>query len=495
MSERVLPKGWVETTLGQIVEYGKAEKATREQVDNDTWVLELEDIEKSSSKIIRRLSFSQRQFKSTKNRFRKGDVLYGKLRPYLDKVVMAERDGVCTTEIVPLDARPHLDNRYLFYWLKSSNFLSYVNEVGYGVNMPRLGTKDGKTAPLVLAPREEQKAIADKLDELLAQVNNLKARLDGIPVILKRFRQSVLVAAVSGRLTSDWRSAMPHVKRQSLDEIYSYWEEKLCSEGRRFKRPKLSPPGEGGGTLPDCWVKTQLGYVFSVYVGATPSRSEPGFWNGNIPWVSSAEVAFCRICDTKENITQEGLRSASTELHPKGTVMLAMIGQGKTRGQPAILNIEACHNQNTAALEVPEGFCVSEFLYYYLCEKYEETRMVGGGNNQMALNKKKVQELPFPLPPLEEQAEIVRRVDQLFAFADQVEQQVKNAQARVDKLTQSILAKAFRGELTAEWRAENPELISGENSAEALLERIKVEKAKQNPASKSRKKKTAETAG
>jgi len=94
--------------------------------------------------------------------------------------------------------------------------------------------------------------------------------------------------------------------------------------------------------------------------------------------------------------------------------------------------------------------------------------------------------LSFPMPSLEEQTEIIRRVDQLFAFADQIEQQVANAQARVDKLTQSILAKAFRGELTADWRAAHPELISGEHSAEALLERIKAEKAKQKPAGKGR---------
>lgn len=96
------------------------------------------------------------------------------------------------------------------------------------------------------------------------------------------------------------------------------------------------------------------------------------------------------------------------------------------------------------------------------------------------------------MPPVEEQAEIVRRVHQLFAFADQVEQQVANAQARVNRLTQSILTKAFRGELTAEWRAENPELTSGVNSTEALLERIKAEKAKQQkPAGKERGKKPA----
>lgn len=89
----------------------------------------------------------------------------------------------------------------------------------------------------------------------------------------------------------------------------------------------------------------------------------------------------------------------------------------------------------------------------------------------------RIKSLPLILPPLQEQHEIVRRVEQLFAYADTIEKQVNNALTRVNSLTQSILAKAFRGELTAQWRAENPELISGENSAAALLEKIKAERA------------------
>lgn len=96
--------------------------------------------------------------------------------------------------------------------------------------------------------------------------------------------------------------------------------------------------------------------------------------------------------------------------------------------------------------------------------------------------------MPIHLPSIEEQTEIVRRVDQLFAYADTVERQVNSALERVNQLTQSILAKAFRGELTTQWRADNPELISGENSAEALLERIKAERAAQAPKKRTRKK-------
>ena len=159
--------------------------------------------------------------------------------------------------------------------------------------------------------------------------------------------------------------------------------------------------------------------------------------------------------------------------------MLAMIGQGKTRGQPAILDIEACHNQNTAAIRVHTEYCVSEFLYYYLYERYEETRRVGSGNNQQALNKKSVQSLPFPLPPHAEQSEIVRRVEQLFAFADQLEAKVAAAKSRIDHLTQSILAKTFRGELVPQDPNDEP--------ASVLLERIKAQRAAAPKAKRGRK--------
>ena len=110
-----------------------------------------------------------------------------------------------------------------------------------------------------------------------------------------------------------------------------------------------------------------------------------------------------------------------------------------------------------------------------LLENYEETRKAASGGNQPNLNLNKVRDIPILLPPFDEQTEIVARVEHLFAYADQIEQRVKDAQAKVNHLTQAILAKAFRGELTADWRIQNPDLISGENSAVALLAKIKAE--------------------
>ena len=170
-----------------------------------------------------------------------------------------------------------------------------------------------------------------------------------------------------------------------------------------------------------------------------------------------------------------------------------MYGEGKTRGQVTELKIKATCNQACAAITVNNDMVLTSFVKIRLQENYEETRKVAAGGNQPNLNLKKVREILVELPSIKEQTEIVRRVEELFAFADKVEAQVNAAQARVNNLTQSILAKAFRGELTADWRATNPELISGDNSAEALLERIKAERealalaAKKKPRAKKAK--------
>ncbi|EPI2105765.1 restriction endonuclease subunit S [Providencia rettgeri] len=377
-----------------------------------------------------------------------------------------------------------LNNKLLLHYLNQFDYQGYVN----GGTRLKLTQSNMRTIPVPLPSLAEQKSIVDKLNTLLTKVEQSKARLERISDLLKAFRQSVLSAAVSGKLTEKWREEHSTLNAISLTEIDSYWSSQYIKFGK--KRPNLNiiAPISSIQT-PKSWLNTNIGYIFDVYVGATPSRTVKDYWEGSIPWVSSSEVAFCRITSTKETISALGLSKTSTNLHPPGTVMLAMIGQGKTRGQVAILDIQACHNQNTAALRVPTGLVISEYLYFYLVKQYEETRRIGGGNNQQALNKSFVQSLEFLLPPFKEQQEIVRRIEELFTFADSIEQKANAALERVNNLTQSILAKAFRGELTADWRAANPDLISGENSAESLLEKIKAERKALEPAKKTRARK------
>lgn len=143
-------------------------------------------------------------------------------------------------------------------------------------------------------------------------------------------------------------------------------------------------------------------------------------------------------------------------------------------------------NNHVHILSAPTKIA-NDYLCYALMY-YKIIPWLTGTTGRAKLTQGALNVLPIGLPPEREIEEIVRRVEQLFAYADTIEKQVNNALARVNNLTQSILAKAFRGELTAQWRAENPELISGENSAAALLEKIKAERAASGGKKASRKK-------
>ena len=206
--------------------------------------------------------------------------------------------------------------------------------------------------------------------------------------------------------------------------------------------------------------------VGAVCNGSTPSRKLPAFWGGSIPWVSSGEVRNNVISQTHEGITEEGFESTSVRMLPKGTVLLAMIGEGKTRGQTAILKLPATINQNVAAVVLNNDHVSSEFLWHWFQFQYTSTREKGSGSGPQALNCQRVRELPFILPPVAEQKEIVRRVESLFTLADHLEARYKKGKAYVDKLTQSILAKAFRGELVPQDPNDEP--------ADKLLERIRA---------------------
>lgn len=169
-----LPEGWEWVRLGFITNYGECDKAEPTDANADTWIVELEDIEKSTSKLLNRVKFSERPFKSSKNKFNKNDVLYGKLRPYLDKVLVADNSGVCTTEIIPIKAYGNILSGYLRLLLKSPRFIAYANESTHGMNLPRLGTEKATHAVVQLTAITEQIRIVNKVDELMSLCDQLE---------------------------------------------------------------------------------------------------------------------------------------------------------------------------------------------------------------------------------------------------------------------------------------------------------------------------------
>ncbi len=426
---------------------------------------------------------------------KRGDILISRVRPTRGAIVLIKEKELCVSNAFTI-LRPisPISSSILWYYLAwNKQYLSYLGENCSGTLYPTISDKTVVDYPFPIPPLNEQKLIVEMLDAILPKVNSTKAHLEKIPVLLKKFRQSVLAAACSGRLTEDWREAkdITLYGNDLLAEIRSRRQkqyENLCYQHeangeRKPKKPILEIQIETTEyfEIPLTWIECHIGDIGEVSNGATPSRPQKEFWNGDVPWVSSGLVQNNRIKAAEEYITKKGFDKSSVKLLPKGTVLIAMIAEGKTRGQSAILDIEATINQNIAGIVIDHGLIVSEFLQLWFILNYNKNRNVGSGTGPQALNCDRVRELPFVLPPIEEQHEIVRRVEKLFTFADSLEIKYNKAIERVEKIDQSILAKAFRGELVEPDPNDEP--------AEDLLKRILEEKAKLEGGKKARKKK------
>jgi type I restriction enzyme S subunit len=251
----------------------------------------------------------------------------------------------------------------------------------------------------------------------------------------------------------------------AIEEQFS----RLDDAGSSLERVKSRPGTYRAALLASFvggWQEHRLGEISTIHVGTTPSRRAAELWGGGVPWVSSGEVAFCRIRETRETISPLALTSPD-RLHPAGTVLLAMIGEGRTRGQAAVLDVAAAHNQNSAAIRLDHQVCTPGWLYYVLMARYEETRRAGSGAQQPALNRARVAALTVPLPPLDDQRRMVSELDKQLSLLEAIDDAIDLAMGRGRSLRRSILERAFRGDLVAQDTSDEP--------ASALLERIREE--------------------
>ncbi|WEM00435.1 MULTISPECIES: restriction endonuclease subunit S [Delftia] len=209
-----LPQGWEWVRLGEITNYGTTTKV--EKLQPNTWVLDMEDIEKSSGRLLQRLRFAERPALSDKNCFSAGDVLYGKLRPYLNKVLVADEDGVCTTEIIPFHCYGDYVPQYFRLVLSSPFFLEYVNARSYGMKMPRLGTEDARNSLIPLPPLAEQSRIVTRVEELMRLCDALDAKGK-----LESTQHAQLVSTLLGSLTS---SATPEELADNWQRVAQHFD-------------------------------------------------------------------------------------------------------------------------------------------------------------------------------------------------------------------------------------------------------------------------------
>lgn len=329
------------------------------------------------------------------------------------------------------------DSRWLLHFFSSENGYRALQSAVAGGH---LTNGRARQIEVPLAPLDLQAKISDVLDVVRKRSLSAAKHLSAARQAAKRFRRAVLSAACSGRLTQDWRASPGNIAVSA--------ELKARRATRESNRRSTNPPDDRAlDEIPAEWAWAALGEVADIRLGGTPSRADERFWGGNIAWVSSGEVANGRIASTRESITELGLASSSAKVYPPGTVLIAMIGEGKTRGQSAILDIEAATNQNVAGILPDRTVLNPEYVWRWALAEYEQTRSAGRGGNQPALNGQKVRDLPIPIPPLTEQAELVRRVDHLLTLSDALVSRVDRVEETVTEIMESLLTRAFRGEL------------------------------------------------
>lgn len=459
MAEVKLPEGWVRTVVGEVfyLKNGFAFKSESFTTANDSTfpVIRISDLDG----IYATDEKSVHVFSPAKGfEIRNGDLLIamsgattGKVGIYKGREPAFQNQRVGNIKFQSELMNDRLFRNYLIFSIESD-----VTKNAYGGAQPNISGKDIEAIEFNLPPFPEQKIIAERLDSLVAQVATIKARLDAIPALLKRFRQSVISAAVSGKLTEEWRgNDIRFTARKGM--LASFVS---IDVGHAFKSKEFTDSG----------IRLLRG-----------QNIEPG----SLKWT---ETKFSQ---------KENLERFSHLFINEGDVVLAMdrpiISNGLKLARAKLSDLPCVLVQRVARFVNYKGI-TPEYLYLILRDIGFLNHILPNqtGSDIPHISGKQILSFGVLVPELEEQTEIVRRVEQLFAYAESVEQQVAVAQSRVNQLTQAILAKAFSGELTADWRAAHPELISGEHSAAALLARIQAERAASaKPARSTRRNATA----
>jgi len=349
-----------------------------------------------------------------------------------------------------------------------------------------------RNVSIPLPPVAEQKQIVAKVEALLSNVNAVQERLAKVPTILKRFRQAVLAAACSGRLTEDWREengtqiSPQKLQGELLDKRREAFQEKYAGGNHQKYREPLEMDSCALPGVTEAWLWTSADAVCSQVTDG--EHIQPPYQPDGFPMLTATHVrdGFVNF-ENYRLISEDAFRKSLTRCAPTENDIL-IVSVGATTGRSAIVRkCPAFAIVRSVLLLRP--IINPDFLLRWTqsswCFNWMST--ASGASAQPHLYINDVRRMPVPVPPLPEQQEIVRRVDALFALADRIEAKVSAATARAEKLTQAILAKAFRGELVpTEAKLARQEGRDYE-PASVLLERIKAERAAQEPAKKRRK--------
>lgn len=423
-----LPDGWQEATLGEVTQLVR-DRVQPSDVPQAIY-LGLEHVEAHTMKLVG--SGHSSEVKSTKTQFRAGDVLYGKLRPYLNKVAQPLFDGICSTDFLVLRSTDRVDAGFIANYLNQLWVADRAHQLSTGVELPRVGWQALSTFPIVFpVSKEEQRRLARVIETTRVLRSSTSSRLAAADAAIERLRQSILQAACSGQLTDDWRE-----QRRQPDY------------GPNL--PGTPRPIGAAIDTPEEWSWFRLGDLAElqggIQVGATrrpdrPLRAVPYLRVANVQkgWLDLSEIKT--IMAPEETIRLLRLQPGDMLFNEGGD--RDKLGRGWIwEGQIA----ECIHQNHVFRGRLYDSRMQPRFYSWYgntagMAYFFSEGKQTV---NLASLSKTKLSQLPVPVPGIEEQAEIVRRLERLLYLVDRLQGRVEVAARKLERSSQAVLAKALQ---------------------------------------------------
>ena len=396
-----LPKGWVWTTLGEISNYGESTNVPVDKISKESWVLELEDIEKDSGRLIQRRVKADRKINGVRHSFSNGCILYSKLRTYLNKVLIADQSGYCTTEIIPITCNKGVMPEYLCQVLRSNYFVDYTISLGYGVKMPRLGTADAIKSMIPLPPIHEQARIVALINRLATYIELLEANKQDAIEVANKIKSKILDFAVQGKLISQDPLDEPAI--ELLKRLIPQYK---TADNRHYEnKPFL---------IPDSWLWVMGKNLFLPMKNCKPSGDY--FKYIDIDSIDNQDG----VIKCPKVLPATAAPSRATRYTQVGDILFSMV-------RPYLKNIAIVTEGNCIASTgfyvcSPNKALFSKYCYYLMISPY----VINGltqfmkGDNSPSINNAHISEWLYPLPPLNEQKKIVQKIDEIFNYLDSI---------------------------------------------------------------------------
>lgn len=295
---------------------------------------------------------------------------------------------------------------------------------------------------------EEQNRLKPVFEKVADNSEKINQELSNQKQLVSKLKQAILQEAIQGKLTHQWREQNHNTEPASelLERIKA--EKKQLIKDKKIRKEKPLPPiteEEIPFEIPESWVWCRVGNITNVGTGATPLTSNKSYYsNGKIPWVTSSATGNLFVEKPENFITEKALNETNCNLNPKGTLVVAMYGQGKTRGQITELMFESATNQACATIQpYLKEVENRRFIKLYFQNIYLEIRKLAQGGAQPNLNMAKIKNTVIPIPPLEEQKTIVEKVETLMQKCSALEKEITQSEQHANMLMQAVLKEAF----------------------------------------------------